>query len=88
MKLKKGKTAPAFQRDVPSSNCILLYYHCRQCIDELPPGISPANWSRLSVGFTGIGVQVWCNRHECNIVHIDFEGQQHPANEGRTETRQ
>ena len=31
-------------------------------------------YSILDVGFTNIGVQVWCRRHEVNVVHIDFDG--------------
>src|ERR1700704_4380603 len=33
----------------------------------------------LKVGFTKYGLQVWCARPEINICHINFEGQQHPA---------
>ena len=31
-------------------------------------------YSKLDVGFTNIGLQVWCRRHEINVCHIDFEG--------------
>jgi hypothetical protein len=61
--------------------------HCKKCLAELVAivkrtgqGQSPAMYSRYDVGFTNEGLQVWCRRHEINIVHIDFEGQQHPAN--------
>ena len=28
----------------------------------------------IEVGFTNIGLQVWCHKHNVNICHIDFEG--------------
>lgn len=83
--MRKGKL---IERDISSDNCVQLFFHCRECIEELPPGQSPAEWARISAGFTEIGLQVWCNRHDCNIVHIDFQNMQHPANKRRTETRQ
>lgn len=33
----------------------------------------------LRVSFTDVGLQVWCLRHNCNVIHIDFEGRKHPA---------
>jgi hypothetical protein len=56
------------------------YIHCGLCLDELPAEESPQSFARLSVGFTRQGLQVWCVRHDCNVLHIDFEGRQHPAN--------
>ena len=57
--------------------------HCRVCIEELRAGkagtSSPKEYADIGVGVTKEGLQVWCNRHDINIVHIDFEGQQHPA---------
>lgn len=58
---------------------IVAYIHCRRCINELPATESPASWARLGIGWTPIGLQVWCERHDCNVLHIDFEGHQHPA---------
>lgn len=58
---------------------ILQYLHCKLCIGELPRGQSPESYARYSVGFTKQGVQVWCNRHNCNVFHVDFEGNRHPA---------
>ena len=37
------------------------------------------DYSRLDIGFTSIGVQVWCRRHDANVVHIDFAGQKPTA---------
>ena len=58
---------------------IVAFMHCKDCVEEIPNGVSPRDWSRIQVGWTKIGVQVWCIRHEQNLVHIDFEGQKHPA---------
>jgi hypothetical protein len=64
---------------IPETNEIQLYFHCRRCLIEKPDGMAPNDYRQLDVGWTAIGLQVWCRRHECNIVHIHFEGQQHPA---------
>lgn len=72
------------KRKIPATNEINSFFHCRQCLDEKPSNFSPREWASLEVGFTKLGVQVWCKRHECNIVHIDFERLRHPA-EMRTE---
>ena len=62
------------------------YIHCGLCIAEYQKGVpdaigeSPATYARLEVGWTPLGLQIWCRRHECNVCHIDFEGQKHRAN--------
>jgi hypothetical protein len=61
---------------ISNNNEIKLYLHCAKCIDE---GME----ENTSVGWTVQGIQVWCNNHNCNIAHIDFEGQRHPANISR-----
>lgn len=70
-----------------NKNAITSFMHCGLCVKEWndgkAPGESPASYSRLSVGWTKEGLQVWCNRHEANVVHVDFQGQQHPANTTR-----
>jgi hypothetical protein len=72
------------KRDIPRDNSIGQYLHCAKCIAEWKTekgaGESPQTYSRIQVGFTKIGLQIWCFRHDLNIAHIDFEGQQHPAN--------
>ena len=60
-------------------NLISSFVHCGMCLSELPEGTSPAEYRNVSVGFTRYGLQVWCERHDCNVMHIDFEGQRHPA---------
>lgn len=80
--------APAIrtaERDIPATNEIQLFFHCAKCIRELPHGMSPQEYSRTQAGFTKLGIQVWCDRHDANVIHVDFEGIQHPANLARTE---
>ena len=67
-------------RPIPKSLSIQLYMHCGRCIDERPAGQSARDWAQLEVGWTRLGLQVWCKRHEINVMHVDFEGQVHPAN--------
>lgn len=74
------------KRLIPSDLSITSYMHCRLCLEELPEGVSPMDFSRTQAGFTSLGIQVWCNRHNCNVVHIDFEGVRHPANTSRPAT--
>jgi hypothetical protein len=77
-------------RVVPSSeNEIVSFVHCRLCLEELqkmPMTVkkSPREYASLEVGFTKLGVQVWCKRHGVNVMHVDFEGQKHPANTARS----
>jgi hypothetical protein len=65
------------------TNEIQAYLHCKLCVDEqrspLGRGTSPSTYSRLAVGWTKRGLQVWCERHEVNVLHVDFEGHKHPA---------
>lgn len=69
-----------------TKNEIQMYFHCKKCILEIqqiaadsPEGASPRDYQRISAGFTKKGIQVWCNRHNANIIHIDFQGTKHPA---------
>lgn len=82
--MPKRKPKP---RPIPSANSIRMFMHCKRCLQSIPPGESAQSWSRLSMGWTDIGFQVWCHRHEVNIVHVDFEGQVHPAEQGGSPER-
>jgi len=53
---------------------IQLYLHCGLCLSEKVR-------ADIEVGWTPEGLQVWCRNHDCNIIHIDFEGQVHPSND-------
>ncbi len=46
---------------------------------ERDPTMAPMDYARLDVGWTPCGIQVWCRRHEANVLSIDFEGVRHPA---------
>ena len=56
---------------------------CSKCETEFLLGSTDSrslqDYSRLDIGFTGIGVQVWCRRHDANVAHIDFAGQKPTA---------
>lgn len=67
-------------RPIPNSIGIKSYLHCGHCLLTLPKGKTPREWAELEVGYTELGLQVWCKRHESNVVHIDFEGRTHRAN--------
>jgi len=64
---------------VSEPNQIQAFMHCGKCLAQIPEGVSPGEWADLEFGFTQTGLQVWCRRHDCNLVHIDFEGHVHPA---------
>jgi len=70
-----------------NNNAIEAFAHCSLCIAEVyggeAPGQSPESYARLSVGSTPRGLQVWCVRHDANVINIDFEGHRHPANTTR-----
>lgn len=51
-------------------NAIVRYFHCTCCIQELPKGESPQSWAQLECGLTEDGVQVWCKRHNINVVRM------------------
>lgn len=55
-------------------NQIESFFHCKECMSEIPDGESPASWARINTGFTKKGLQVWCERHDKNIIHLDFLG--------------
>ena len=67
------------KRKIPVTNKIKMYLHCKKCLDELPSGESPRDYGAFEAGWTKLGLQLWCKRHEKNIMHGDFVGQQHPA---------
>ncbi len=51
------------------------FFHCAKCLAEKPDDISPRDWSMLEVGWTRKGIQIWCKRHDINVMHLDFMGQ-------------
>ena len=53
---------------------------CSKCEEEFLAGTTDSrtlqDYTKLDVGFTESGLQVWCQRHDTNVVHIDFEGRE------------
>ena len=51
---------------------------CVKCSNEFTTGqtdsISLQDYQKVDVGFTERGLQIWCQRHQLNICHINFEG--------------
>tara|TARA_R100000234_G_scaffold119885_1_gene104156 strand:- start:1856 stop:2062 length:207 start_codon:yes stop_codon:yes gene_type:complete len=35
--------------------------------------VSPAEFQDNEVGFTPTGIQVWCRRHDKNVISLDIE---------------
>lgn len=70
--------------DAPeSSKEISAFIHCKQCLEEVKAAdwkFSPAEHARFEIGWSARGMQVWCRRHDINVIHVDFEGRRHPAN--------
>jgi len=65
------------------------YIACSKCADEASradPPVSLQDYARLDAGFTDFGLQLWCRRHQVNVVHIDFKGNRLPADFRRLET--
>jgi len=79
-------TRPAEVTSLPNTLGIGSYMHCALCLRERPPTESPESYARLSVGMTQEGLQVWCVRHDCNVMHVHFQGMKHPANMTRQQT--
>lgn len=63
--------------DTPNTKQIQMFMHCGVCLRENVP-------QNIEAGWTHLGFQVWCRNHDCNIVHVNFEGSKHPANTTRT----
>jgi len=49
---------------------ITAYFHCRECIKELPKGTSPSEYQNVQAGLTEQGFQVWCKRHNVSVCHF------------------
>lgn len=56
---------------------------CAKCSEEvlqgLSNGLSMQDYAALDIGFTDVGIQVWCRRHNINVCHVDFQGNRLPA---------
>jgi len=74
-------------RPIPNTNEVLSFLNCKKCAEEFKagkfPNKSPREIMHFEVGWTELGLQVWCVRHECNILHLDFQGKQLHGNTTR-----
>jgi hypothetical protein len=65
-------------KHLPLHHAIKSYLVCDDCMKEWAENPeetrSPQEMTKLDVGFTEHGLQVWCPKHEINIAHIDFGG--------------
>ena len=59
----------------PYPNNILMFLHCAECLKDRPEDQSPRDYIHVEVGQTKDGIQVWCIRHEMNVLALDFKGQ-------------
>ncbi len=58
-------------------NYIDQFIHCGLCVKERPETLSPREYAHNEVGILRNGdIQVWCIRHEKNVVIFDFETRQ------------
>jgi len=58
-------------------NNIFMNFNCKKCQEEYMDGKygrnkSMAELARLSIGRTKTGLQVWCVRHEINVIDMDL----------------
>ena len=60
-------------------NQINQHVICGKCKEEFQVGSTNSSslqaYTKLDVGFTKIGIQVWCRRHDANVVQVNFDGQ-------------
>lgn len=61
----------------PVTHDIQAYLHCGKCLHDKPASVSPESQQQIEVGWTTRGLQVWCKRHNVNVIHIDFHGEPH-----------
>jgi len=51
-------------------NEIVAFYHCGKCVAEMPEHLVAHEWQFVEVGATEQGIQVWCKRHDMEIIHL------------------
>lgn len=62
-------------RFAKNGNDILTFLHCKKCLKDNTFGTAPRHWARLEFGWTEKGFQLWCVRHDVNIISVDLKGQ-------------
>ncbi len=55
---------------MPDQRRIIMNACCRNCEARRPANQSRQDWSRLDVGLTDTGMQVWCRRCRMQVAHF------------------
>ncbi len=71
------------KRPIPATNEIKAFMHCAGCAPDRPETLSPREWVSVEVGWTELGLQIWCKRCEANVLHLDFQGRKYPDSTNR-----
>ena len=74
--LSKLRNAKRPALEIP--NQLVAVIHCRKCLKEFDDQrmdvlISPADYAELDVGWTSTGIQVWCRRHNYNVLFLELK---------------
>ena len=49
-----------------------MFFHCMECIKEMPAGQSPSDYQEMSVGLDAEeNIIIWCKRHHKPITIIE-----------------
>jgi len=60
-------------------NPIKMFFHCKHCILEITPGMSPGEFQDMTAGIdSNRNVVIWCNRHQSPITVIKPERSESP----------
>lgn len=65
-------------------NEIKGFYHCKKCIEEATKiaaragSASPRHYAKLEFGVTKSGFQLFCVRHEINVMKIEISLEESP----------
>ncbi len=66
-------------------SAIQLYCACRNCEKTRPRKMSRCEYSRLDIGMTATGLQVWCRRCELEVGHFTPEALRSQLGDARCE---
>ena len=74
----KRRTERDAVRFAPLKNEIMGVMHCKKCLDEKPGGDREdhAAHAQLDIGWTPEGIQVWCRRHDTNVLSLTLKGEE------------
>ena len=50
-----------------------MYLHCGSCVRDPARHTSMGKYQRYSVMSVPHGLQIWCERHQCNVVVFEFD---------------